>query len=199
MIVVVLCTGLVLACVCVPASARCAQMLVHTVLRISQHLCTALVYSTCVQHLCTALVQPATLNTRRCTAHQQLHPPQERPCGTYAFYPTHPDVSPAVTYSPRAAPPPLPPAGAGPVTGLIVPELNPAESRGRAVSAAFVSHWVCNMAIGQTFLGAVAAYGLATVYAGFGAVALVGLMYISRAVPETKGKSFEQIQADLAV
>lgn len=95
---------------------------------------------------------------------------------------------------------PLPnPAGAGPVTGLIVPELNPAESRGRAVSAAFVSHWVCNMAIGQTFLAAVAAYGLATVYAGFGAVALVGLLYISRAVPETKGKSFEQIQADLAV
>jgi hypothetical protein len=41
------------------------------------------------------------------------------------------------------------------------------------------SHWLCNVAVGQTFLAAVASYGLAGVYAGFGAVALFGAWYIS--------------------
>jgi nitroreductase len=79
----------------------------------------------------------------------------------------------------------------------MVPELNPAQSRGKAVAAAFVSHWACNMFIGQTFLTAVERFGLGSVYAGFGAMSLGGLLYISRAVPETRGKSFEQIQGEL--
>jgi hypothetical protein len=79
----------------------------------------------------------------------------------------------------------------------MVPELNPAQSRGRAVSAAFVSHWACNMLIGQSFLSAVEHCGLASVYAGFGAMSLAGLLYISRVVPETRGKTFEQIQGEL--
>jgi len=87
--------------------------------------------------------------------------------------------------------------GAGPVTGLFVPELNSSKIRGRAVAAAMTSHWVCNVAVGQTFISAVSNYGLATVYSFFGAVALLGALYVSTKVPETKGKSFEQIEAEL--
>jgi hypothetical protein len=45
--------------------------------------------------------------------------------------------------------------GAGPVTGLLVPELCAASIRGRAVAAAMTAHWVCNVAVGQTFMAAV--------------------------------------------
>ncbi|KAI8468900.1 MAG: general substrate transporter [Monoraphidium minutum] len=87
--------------------------------------------------------------------------------------------------------------GAGPVSGLIVPELNDARVRGNAVSAAMVTHWVCNVALGQNFMGWVDAFGLATVYAGFAAASLLGAAYIRANVPETKGKSFAEIQKEL--
>lgn len=66
---------------------------------------------------------------------------------------------------------------------------------GNAVSAAMVTHWVCNVAIGQNFMAAANAYGISAVYAFFGACSLLAALYVSRNVPETKGKSFDQIQA----
>lgn len=88
--------------------------------------------------------------------------------------------------------------GAGPVTATIIPELNPAATRGVATSAAFVSHWVCNVAVGQTFLGAVSAYGLSSVYSAFGLVALAAAYYVKNRVPETKGKGFDEIQKEIS-
>ncbi|GLC50831.1 hypothetical protein PLESTB_000436800 [Pleodorina starrii] len=87
--------------------------------------------------------------------------------------------------------------GAGPVPATIVPELNPLSTRGKAVSAAFVSHWICNVVVGQTFMSAVQTYGLAPVYTFFGIVALAGAFYVRSQVPETKGKTLEQIEAEL--
>ncbi|GAX75105.1 hypothetical protein CEUSTIGMA_g2549.t1 [Chlamydomonas eustigma] len=87
--------------------------------------------------------------------------------------------------------------GAGPITALIIPELNPAKMRGRAVSAAFVCHWICNVALGQSFMLGVKTFGLSAVYGFFGAVALGGALYVHTQVPETKGKSFDQIQKEL--
>lgn len=68
---------------------------------------------------------------------------------------------------------------------------------GNAVSAAMVTHWVCNVLIGQNFIAAVDSYGISAVYAAFGIASLIGAAYISANVPETKGKSFEQIQAEM--
>ncbi|KAF6256041.1 general substrate transporter [Scenedesmus sp. NREL 46B-D3] len=87
--------------------------------------------------------------------------------------------------------------GAGPVSGLIVPEINKEAVRGNAVSAAMVTHWVCNVAIGQNFMAATANYGISAVYAFFGVCSLLGAAYVSANVPETKGKSFDQIQAEM--
>jgi hypothetical protein len=88
--------------------------------------------------------------------------------------------------------------GAGPVTALLIPELNPASTRARAVSAAFVSHWVCNVMVGQTFMIGVQAYGLPAVYAFFGAVSFAAVAYVKTQVPETRGKSFDEIQKELS-
>lgn len=69
---------------------------------------------------------------------------------------------------------------------------------GRAVAAAFVSHWICNVAVGQTFMLGVQQFGLPTVYAFFGAVAVLAALFIRTQVPETRGKSFDQIQKELS-
>jgi hypothetical protein len=49
-----------------------------------------------------------------------------------------------------------------------------------------VTHWVCNVALGQTFMSVVDSYGISTAYTFFGIVSLLGVAYISAAVPETK-------------
>lgn len=68
---------------------------------------------------------------------------------------------------------------------------------GNAVSAAMVTHWICNVAIGQNFMAATANYGISAVYAFFGLCSLIAAGYVSANVPETKGKSFDQIQAEM--
>ena len=89
--------------------------------------------------------------------------------------------------------------GVGPVPGLMVPEMNPSATRGQAVSVAMGSHWVCNAVIGQAFLPAVDAYGLPGVYTFFGAVCFAGVAFVRLCVPETSGKSMEEIEKGLAV
>ncbi len=41
---------------------------------------------------------------------------------------------------------------------------------------------MCNVAVGQTFMGAVQQYGLGPVYCFFGAMALAGALYVSSQV-----------------
>ena len=85
--------------------------------------------------------------------------------------------------------------GAGPVPGLLVPEIAPARLRGAAVSLAMATPWVCNFAVGQAFLPVVSKVGVAGAYLGFAGVCLAALAFARAAVPETKGKSLEEIEA----
>lgn len=89
--------------------------------------------------------------------------------------------------------------GAGPVPGLLVPEITSARIRGRAVSLALGTHWVCNFAIGQAFLGSVTRFGVPAVYLFFSAVCFACVMFVRRSVVETKGRSFEDIERQMAV
>ena len=59
---------------------------------------------------------------------------------------------------------------------------------GRAVSLAMVAHWVCNFAVGQLFLSAVAAVGVPGVYLFFAAACFACVAFASKAVVETKGR-----------
>lgn len=84
--------------------------------------------------------------------------------------------------------------GAGPVPGLLVPEITGAKVRGRAVALAMGSHWVCNFVVGQVFLDAVGAVGVAGVYLFFAAVCFFTVGFVGKVVVETKGKSLEDIE-----
>ncbi len=90
----------------------------------------------------------------------------------------------------------------GPVTWVILSEIFPTSIRGRALSIATLCLWTANFVVSQTFPmmdqhpGLVARYHHAFpfyVYAVF-CVVLVGVVW--RWVPETKGRSLEQIEDD---
>jgi sugar porter (SP) family MFS transporter len=89
-------------------------------------------------------------------------------------------------------------AGAGPVPGLLVPEMAPARLRGRAVAAAMGAHWAFNFAVGQLFLPAVGAAGVAGVYAFFAAVCAAAVAFTRARVVETAGRSLEDVERAMA-
>jgi MFS family permease len=89
--------------------------------------------------------------------------------------------------------------GAGPVPALLASEVFPSLARGSGVSLAMLTHWVTNVIVGQFFLMGVASCGLSAVYAIFAVVCALGALYINGpSVPETKGKSLDEIQGHFA-
>lgn len=71
-------------------------------------------------------------------------------------------------------------------------------SAGRAMSLAMTAHWVCNFAVGQFFDYARVQWGAAGIFAFFGAMCAVAVVFIKSSVPETKGRSLEEVQAMLS-
>ncbi|BBG99962.1 Major facilitator superfamily protein [Prunus dulcis] len=88
--------------------------------------------------------------------------------------------------------------GAGPVTGLIIPELSSNRSRGKIMGFSFSAHWVCNFLVGLFFLDLVEKFGVAPVYGTFGAVSLLAAIFATYFIVETKGRSLEEIEMSLS-
>ncbi len=89
--------------------------------------------------------------------------------------------------------------GIGPVFWLMISEIYPISIRGPAESLASVVNWSMNFVISFTFLTLVSAItraGTFWVYAGLG---IAGIIFAFARVPETRGRSLEQIQHQLGV
>jgi len=85
--------------------------------------------------------------------------------------------------------------GLGPVFWLMISEIYPLKVRGAAMSMATVANWGVNLAVAVTFLtlvGAVGRPGTFWIYAGIGIAAWLFFYFL---VPETKGKTLEEIEA----
>jgi SP family galactose:H+ symporter-like MFS transporter len=85
--------------------------------------------------------------------------------------------------------------GLGPVFWLMISEIYPLKVRGAAMSIATVVNWGVNLAVAVTFLtlvGAIGRPGTFWIYAGIGIAAWLFFYFL---VPETKGKSLEEIEA----
>ncbi len=82
----------------------------------------------------------------------------------------------------------------GPVTWLIISEVFPLGIRGRAIGIAIFLNWMCNFIVSLTFLSLIEAFGPAVTFWLYGIICLLGLWFVWKRVPETKGKTFEQIQ-----
>uniref|UniRef100_A0A9I9DK98 Plastidic glucose transporter 1 n=1 Tax=Cucumis melo TaxID=3656 RepID=A0A9I9DK98_CUCME len=87
--------------------------------------------------------------------------------------------------------------GAGPVTGIIIPELSSTRARGKIMGFSLAVHWVCNFTVGLFFLDLVQTFGVAPVYSGFGAFSLVAAIFSKYFLVETKGRSLEEIEMAL--
>jgi len=85
----------------------------------------------------------------------------------------------------------------GPITWLLSSEIFPARIRGRAMSVAAFTVWVSCFVIAQAFpmMHDSPAVGPATTFWIFAAVSLLGWIFTWRQVPETKGRTLEDIQA----
>lgn len=80
---------------------------------------------------------------------------------------------------------------------LLPAEILPAETRALASSVAASANWLANFVASQAFLVIANALG-GFAFVPFGAALALGALWVARVVPETKGKSLEQIQTELA-
>jgi SP family galactose:H+ symporter-like MFS transporter len=85
--------------------------------------------------------------------------------------------------------------GLGPIFWLLISEIYPLKVRGAAMSAVTVTNWALNLAVAVTFLTLVGAIGHAGTFWLYGVVAIGAWVFFYLLVPETKGKTLEQIEA----
>jgi SP family galactose:H+ symporter-like MFS transporter len=86
--------------------------------------------------------------------------------------------------------------GLGPIFWLLISEIYPLAVRGAAMSVATVTNWVMNLVVAVTFLTLVGAVGHASTFWIYGVITIGAWFFIYKLVPETKGKTLEQIEAD---
>jgi len=84
--------------------------------------------------------------------------------------------------------------GLGMVPWLIISEIYPLGVRGRAVGVAIFASWVANYFIALTFLPLVQSIGIGGTYWFFTIMCLLGIWFSWKKVPETRGKTFDEIQ-----
>jgi sugar porter (SP) family MFS transporter len=87
--------------------------------------------------------------------------------------------------------------GLGPVFWLIIAEIYPLTIRGAAMSVATIANWAANFVVTISFLTLLNSIGGTGVFFLFGALTLVALAYFAKKVPETKGRSLQQLEQDL--
>jgi len=85
--------------------------------------------------------------------------------------------------------------GLGPIFWLLISEIYPLNIRGAAMSAVTVTNWAMNLAVAVTFLTLVGLLGHAGTFWLYGVIAIGAWIFFYLLVPETKGKTLEQIEA----
>lgn len=83
----------------------------------------------------------------------------------------------------------------GPVAWLIISEVYPLGIRGRAMGIATFTNWVANYFVSLTFLTLIEVLTTTGTFWLYAVICFLGLWFVIKLVPETKGKTFEQIQA----
>jgi len=84
--------------------------------------------------------------------------------------------------------------GLGPVFWLLIAEIFPLAVRGRAMSLATISNWGFNLLVTITFLGLIDLFGRVGTFLLYAVLTLVALVFTAVLVPETKGRSLEEIE-----
>ncbi|XP_017020081.1 facilitated trehalose transporter Tret1 isoform X1 [Drosophila kikkawai] len=84
--------------------------------------------------------------------------------------------------------------GFGPIPWLMMGEILPAKIRGSAASVATAFNWSCTFVVTKTFQDMIDFMGAHGAFWLFGAICFVGLFFVIIYVPETQGKTLEDIE-----
>ncbi|KAG8228525.1 hypothetical protein J437_LFUL008982 [Ladona fulva] len=84
--------------------------------------------------------------------------------------------------------------GYGPIPWLMMGEVLPAKIRGSAASLATAFNWSCTFIVTKTFRDLLSLLGAAAVFWLFGGFVVIGLVFVFFLVPETQGRSLEEIE-----
>ncbi|KAK7129121.1 hypothetical protein R3I94_017358 [Phoxinus phoxinus] len=87
----------------------------------------------------------------------------------------------------------------GPMVHVVLSAIFPTGIRGKAVSVISAFNWATNLLISMTFLTMTERIGLPTVIFSYAAMSFVLVVFVIVFVPETKGRSLEQISKELAM
>jgi sugar porter (SP) family MFS transporter len=85
--------------------------------------------------------------------------------------------------------------GLGVVTWIFLSEIFPMGIRGRAMGIATFANWISNFVVSLTFLTLLEVLGMSATFFLYALISSLSLYFIWKKIPETKGESFEQIQA----
>lgn len=85
--------------------------------------------------------------------------------------------------------------GLGPVFWLLVAEIFPLATRARGTSVATFANWAANLVVALTFLLLIDAFGAAATFFLYAFMSVGAFIFTQALVPETKGKTLEQIEA----
>ena len=86
--------------------------------------------------------------------------------------------------------------GLGPATWVLMSELFPTRVRGRAMSLATISLWAACLLVSSTFLSLLKAIGPSGAFWLYGAMSLLTFVFVWSVVPETRGRTLEEIEKD---
>lgn len=87
--------------------------------------------------------------------------------------------------------------GMGPVFWAIIGEIFPGPARATGSGASTAVNWASNFVVSLVFLPVAKALGEGETFWIFAAISLAGLLFTARFVPETRGREFAEVDADL--
>ncbi|TRY86989.1 hypothetical protein DNTS_009102 [Danionella cerebrum] len=87
----------------------------------------------------------------------------------------------------------------GPMVHVVLSSIFPTGIRGKAVSVISAFNWATNLLISMTFLTLTERIGLPSVIFSYAATSFLLVVFVIVFVPETKGRSLEQISKELAM
>jgi predicted MFS family arabinose efflux permease len=84
----------------------------------------------------------------------------------------------------------------GPVFWLMISEIYPLNIRGKAMSVASLANWGSNFLVSLTFLLLISAFGQTGTFWLYAVIGVITWLFVYFLVPETKGRTLEEIEAD---
>jgi len=85
----------------------------------------------------------------------------------------------------------------GPIVWIVISEIFPSSARGPGNSVATMVGWSGNLLVSITFLSLIDVLGDSGTFALYGAIALASIVFIRLRVPETRGRTLEEIEGEL--